>query len=68
MFDENMVKVYLACPRPKVAETLENEEWYQEKIASCERVFPTEKSALIAAVGSSKDVESGGLHEKPFGA
>jgi len=72
MLDENMVKVYLACPRPKVAETLENEEWYQEKIAGCQRVFPTEKAALIAAVGASKDLEIGGgglsHHDASLGA
>jgi len=59
MLDENMVQVYLACPRPKVAATLKKEAWYQEKILNSRRVFPTEKSALIAAVGPSKDVENG---------
>lgn len=61
MLDENMVQVYLACPRPKVAKTLEMEAWYQEKIAGCQRVFITERSALLAAVGNSKDLENGGL-------
>jgi len=53
MLDENMVQVYLACPRKKVSKTLAKEEWYKEKIAKCQRVFPTEKSALIAAAGGT---------------
>jgi MFS superfamily sulfate permease-like transporter len=69
MLDENMVQVYLACPRPKVVEMLEKESWFQEKMADCQRVFPTEKSALMAAVGTTKDLEvGGGVPEMAVGA
>jgi len=61
MLDENMVQVYLACPRPKVKQALEKQDWWREKMAGCQRVFPTEKSALMAAVGDSKDVETARL-------
>merc|ERR1712060_349656 len=44
MLDDNEVRVYLACPRPKVTEVLEKEAWYHEKIGHS--VYSTEKSAL----------------------
>merc|ERR1712176_772752 len=55
MLGDNQVQVYLACPRPKVTEVLEKEEWYHEKFGSGQFVYSTEKSALISAVGKSKD-------------
>jgi len=54
MLDDNDVKAYLACPRPKVTEVLEMEAWYQEKMGSDDFVHSTEKSALIFAVGKSQ--------------
>merc|ERR1711963_1323052 len=68
MLDENMVQVYLACPRPKVAQTLEKQGWFKEKMAGCQRVFPTEKSALKAAVGDVKDQAGAGLSSVAMGA
>merc|ERR1712176_1187828 len=55
MLGDNQVQVYLACPRSKVTEVLEKEEWYHEKFGSGQFVYSTEKSALISAVGKSKD-------------
>jgi len=52
MLDDNNVLAYMACPRQKVAEALETETWYSEKIGSGQHVYPTEKAALIAAIAT----------------
>merc|ERR1711920_426005 len=53
MLGDSEVQVYLACPRPKVTEALEKEAWYHETVGSGKHVCPTEKAALISAVGTS---------------